>query len=349
MCNDLLARLEEEKGQWLHKAMDRFKEEFTSFDEQTVLTPENQIMQMKSIHRQNNLDLDRMEKEIKLTKDSIKEEEQVYQHLTKAVQYLQEDIIHYEGLLSELVTIQLEKFNCLLHTKFEFDSKKDQVVFKDRKTTRLIEGFNEVESEMAEFYRKQLDDNERKLARIFRDAAPETSYVFQSNPQASSLSLKHGRGLDQYIVLKNFEEDYRIVADTLDENNMLVYEYYINQLNHVKQIGKRDLLQQSAAKKEQHQMASEKAAELQEQKRQKELSLAALEEQLTRAIWEQNQELERLQNLDEFLKEEFVEAVSKWQVKLFGEQTPEVERWLYHQYSQLILKQAERIIGNEHF
>lgn len=349
MCNDLLARLEEEKGQWLHKAMDRFNEEFTCFDDKTILTLENQIMQMKSIHRQNNLDLDRMEKEIKLIKDSIEEDVLVYQNLTNAVQYLQEEITHFEGLLTELDSIKLEKFNCLLHTKFEFDPKKNQVVFKDRKTTRLIEGFNEVESEMAEFYRKQLDDNERKLARIFRDAAPDTSYAFQSNPQASSLSLKHGRGLDQYIVLKHFEEDYRMVADTLNENNMLVYEYYINQLNHAKQIGKRDFLQQSAAKKEQHQMASEKAAELQEQKRQKELSLAALEEQLTKAIWQQNQELERLQKLDEFLKEEFVEAVSKWQVKLFGEQTPEVERWLYHQYSQMILKQAERIIGNEYF
>ncbi|MBU8918442.1 hypothetical protein BGM25_20580 [Bacillus sp. FJAT-29953] len=349
MSIDLLARLEEEKDQWLHKAMDRFNEEFTCFDDKTVLTPEYQIMQMKSIHRQNNLDLDRLEKEIKLIKDRIEEEELGYQNLTKAVQYLQEEITHYEGLLLELESIQLEKFNCFLNVKFEFDPKKDQVVFKDRKTTRLIEGFNEVESEMAEFYRKQLDDNERKLARIFRDAAPDISYVFQSNPQASSLSLKHGRGLDQYLVLKNFEEDYRIVADTLNENNMLVYEYYINQLNHVKQMGKRDLLLQSAAKKEQHQMASAKAAELQEQKRQKELSLATLEEQFTRALWEQNQELERLQKLDEFLKEEFVEAVSKWQAKLFGEQTPDVERWLYHQYSLMILKHAERIIGNEHF
>lgn len=52
--------------------------------------------------------------------------------------------------------------------------------------------------------------------------------------------------------------------------------------------------------------------------------------------------------LEDMLKEEFVKLVSNWQEKLFAESASDEERWVYHQYCQIILKQAERIIGYEY-
>ncbi|GHH99821.1 hypothetical protein [Neobacillus kokaensis] len=318
-----------------------------------VKTPENQIMRIKnmqhSIYRQKSVDLEQIDKDIDQIKESLEEAGQSYSNLTMASQYLLEELGHYEELITDLDKIQLEKFRCRLYTKFEFDPKKDQVVFKDRKTTRLIESFNEVEWEMEEFYKKQLGERARKLKQILREIISSAKFDFQTEPQVKALSLNHIGGLDQYLVFKHFEEDYKIVLDTLNENNTLVYEYYNNQLRHFKLFVKAELMRLCGVKEQHKRMTLEKIKEKQDQKIQQEMSLAKLEEKKTRAQWEWNHDLERPRMLDEILKEEFVKAVSVWQEKLFAKQTTDVERWVYHQYCQIISKQAERIIGNEYF
>ncbi|MFZ7944851.1 hypothetical protein [Neobacillus sp. 19] len=358
MSIDLLTKLEEEKDQWIFRAITRFNKDFLHFDGEmqdeltAVKPPENQIMQIKnilySIYKQKKLDLERMEKEIKRNKDRIEEAEKVYRNLTMSAQYLQEDITHYEGLLTDLGQIQLEKFTCELYKKFQFDPKKDQVVVKERKTSKLNKSFKEAEWEMTEFYREQLVEIARKIKQMLPDAAPSLLFDFQSTPPLIALSLKHGRGLDRYFVPKNFEEDYKILRDTLNENNTIVYNYYRDQLNHFKQKAKKELMQLSGGKKEHRCMVLKSIEEKQAEKTQIEKSMAALEEKLSRALWEWNHEMERPRKLDEILKEEFVKAVSEWQEKLFATETTDVERWVYHQYSQLILIQAERIIGHEY-
>ncbi|GHI00969.1 hypothetical protein [Neobacillus kokaensis] len=342
MSIDLLTKLEEEKDQWIYKAIIRFDKELLQNEE---ITGEHQIMQIKNMHdsrhRQKTRELEQTNKDIKLVKESHEEVEQSFHHLNRTAHSLQEEIAHYEGLITDLDTILLEKFNCDLDKKFEFDQIKGQVLFKDRKTTKLVKSFDEMNREMDEFYQMQLDKGTSRFGQFLPIA-------LQTNPPVRCLSLKHGRGLDRYLVLKNFEDDYQIVQDTLNENNSAVYNYYVEQLNHFKQYGKKVLLQMCTLKKEHLQNVFQEIEEKEEQNRAKEMSISKLEEKLTKVHWEWNHDLDRLRKLDEILKEEFVNVVSEWQEKLFAKQTSDVDRWLYHQYCQIILKQSGRIFKNEY-
>ncbi|MED4205919.1 hypothetical protein [Neobacillus mesonae] len=349
MSIDLLTKLEEEKDQWIYRAIVRFDKELL---ENAEITPENQIMQIKNMHnrmyRQKTREWGQMNKDIKRMKESLEEVEQSVHHLNMAAQSLQEEIAQYEELIIDLDTSLLEKFKCELDKRFEFDQIKGCVLFKDRKTTKLVKSFYELNREMDEFYQKQLDRSIRRFDHYLGVAAHYERFDLHTNLPVTALSLKHGRGLDQYLVLKNFEEDYQIVQDTLNENNTMVYNDYVEQMNHFKQYGKKGLLQKCIIKKEHLRMVFEEIEEKKVQKRAKDMSISKLEKKLTKAQWEWNHDLERIRKLDEILKEEFMNVVSDWQEKLFAKQTSDVDRWIYHQYCQIILKQSEGIIGNEY-
>jgi hypothetical protein len=374
MIADLLTKLEEEKDQWINQAIARFNEGFLRVDGQrfendqgligvygstqigkdelsAVRSPEDRMMQIKniehSIRNQKNLDLERMKTEIKVMEESLKEVQQSYEELTSASRYLQEELEFYETQLEGWEGIQIEKFQCILFDKFTFDDKKDQVVFKERKISKLKESFQMVELEMLDFYHKQLSNCSLLIEQKMQMVTPSARFDFQTNPPIFGLSLKHGRGLDQYLNIKHFEEDYSIVLDTLVSNNNIAYEYYLSQINDIKRNSKKELLQLWVTKKEHHRLAEETIREKQEQKRQKEASLFAIQEKLNKAKREWNQDLKRQFKLDELLKDEFVKVVSGWQERLFAENTTDFERWAYHNYCQIILKQAERIIEND--
>ncbi|MEH7255064.1 hypothetical protein V7111_23415 [Neobacillus niacini] len=317
-----------------------------------VKTPENQIMQIKniehSISKQKNLDLDMMSKEITTIEESQEEYQRVFENLKATVQYLQEEIEFYEAECKGLDEIRLEKYRCLLYKYFEFD-KKDQVVFKERKTSKLLQSFQMVEMEMIDFYQKQLSTFWLLLTRSMQNISSLVRFDFKTDPPLVDLSLNHGRGIDQYLKPGNFEEDYRIVLDTLERNNDITYDYYVSQINQFKRNGKKEIMQQWTLKNKHKKLADENLLEQQEKQQQKEARMIELQVKLERAKQEWEQDILRPKLLDDILKEEFVKAVSGWQEKLFAEDAPDVERWVYHQYCQIILKQAERIIGNDYF
>ncbi|MCQ6279344.1 hypothetical protein [Bacillus sp. EB600] len=317
-----------------------------------VKTPENQIMQIKNIEhsicKQKKLNFERMEKEYRLIKERLQEDQQNYENLVSASHYLQEEIGFCETELKNIDRIRLEEFTCDLYEKFTFDDKKDQVVFKERKKSKLMESFQMVEKEMLEFYKDQTEKNCQSLKQIIQRITPSATLDFQTDPPIEGLPLKHGRVLNQYLKRGTFEEDYSIVLDTLEKNNTIVYNYYFSQLNHFIQHCKKELLQLWNTKKEHYRLADDQVKEKLEQKRQKEASLIEIQEKLVWAKRERNQDLVHKRLLDEILKEEFVKAVDGWKEKMFSDRATDAERWAYHLYCQVILKQAERIIGNDY-
>jgi hypothetical protein len=356
MIAELLTRLEEEKDHWIYEAIDRFnqrfdgkKYEYGPLDEST---PENQIMQIRniehSISKQKNLNLEEMESEIKNIKESMEEDQQNHENLESSVDFLQKELELYRGALEGLDKIQLNKFDCAVEGKFEFD-KKGQVVFKERKISRLLGSYQLVEMEMLDFYQKQLSSIWLLLTNSMENISSTAKVNFNTNPSVTSVSLNHGRGLDQYLKPGNFEEDFGIVLDTLERNNTIVYDYYQSQINQIISNGKNEIMQRWTMKNEHKRLADENLLELQENKRQKKERILELQDQLVRAKQEWEQSLLRQKLLEDILKEEFVKAVTCWQEKLFSEQSSDEEKWVYHQYCQLILKQAERIIGNDYF
>jgi hypothetical protein len=354
MISDLLTRLEEEKDQWMYEAIGRFNERFDGrkYELTPGKTPEDQMIEIKDIEermrKQKSLDLDRMENEIISIEECMEKDRQTLESLESTLDYLHKELEVYEGERKALDGIQLEKFSCYLDEKFNFD-KKDQVIFKERKISKLMESYQMVEMEMLDFYQKQLSNIWLLLTRSMGNISSNTKFDFHTSPLLMSVSLNHGRGLDQYLKPGNFEEDYRIVLDTLERNNSIVYEYYVSQINQFITNCKDEMVQLWTMKNEHKRLADENVLELQEKKRKNAARLVELQDQLVWAKQEWEQDSLRPQLLEDILKEEFVKAVTCWQEKLFAENASDEERWAYHQYCQIILKQAERIMGNEYF
>jgi hypothetical protein len=348
---DLLGKLEEEKDQWIYNAIERFDGQKVEKG-QGLTEPENQIMLIKkiehSIRQQKSLELEQLEIEMKTLEEGMPDKQRTIENLESTVDFLQKEVALYEGEMERLDKIQLEKFQCLLDERFEFD-KKNQVVFKERRISKLMESYQQVEMEMLEFYQKQLSEIWLLLTRSMENTSSTAKFDFEINPPIMGLGLKHGRGLDHYIKLGNFEEDFRIVHDTLAGNNNSVYEYYFNQINQFQLNAKAEIMQLFNRKNEHRLLAEEKLLELREKKKQNDARFLELEDELGKARLEWEQDSLRPQVLEDILKEEFVKAVAWWQEKLFARDTSDEERWIYHQYCQIILKQAERIIGYEYF
>jgi hypothetical protein len=351
MIADLLTRLEEEKDQWIYNVIERFDGQKVERD-QGPHTPENQIIMIKniehSIREQKILDLKEMEIERKTLEESMAEDQRILENLEPAVDFLQKELALYEDELESLDKVQFEKFQSVLDDRFEFD-KKDQVVFKERRISKLMESYQMMEMEMLDFYQRQLSNIWLVLTRSMENISSAGKFDFETNPSVMGLSLKHGRGLDQYIKLANFEEDYWIVHDTLVENNQIVYDYYFNQINQFKSNAIEEITQLYNRKNEHLKEAEEKLLELRKKKKQDDAGFLELNEQLRKAKQGWEQVSLRPQLLEDILKEEFVKTVTGWQEKLFAENAADEERWAYHQYCQIILKQAERMIGYEHF
>ena len=348
---DLLTKLEEEKDQWIYNVIERFDGQQVERDQRHD-TPENQIMLIKniehSIREQKILDLNRIEIKMKTLKESMEEEQRILGNLEPALGFLKKELELYEDERESLDKIQFEKFQSVLDDRFEFD-KRDQVVFKERRISKLMESYQMMEMEMLDFYQKQLSKIWLFLTRSMENISSTGKFDFETNPSVMGLSLKHGRGLDQYIKLANFEEDYWIVHDTLVENNQIVYEYYYNQINQFKSNAIEEITQLYNRKNEHMKAAEEQLLELRKKKKENDARFLELQNQLSKAKQDWEQVSLRPQLLEDIIKEEFVKTVTGWQEKLFAENVRDEERWLYHQYCQIILKQAERMIGYEHF
>lgn len=355
MIADLLTKLEDEKDEWIYKAIDRFDERFLRFDGQKydgIETAESLIMEIKTVEqnmfKQRSLDFERIQMELETLVEGKVEDQRTLDNLDSTLNLLQKELAIYKGEEVALGEILLEKFQCSLDDKFTFD-KKDQVVFKERKVSRLLDSYQMVEMEMVEFYQKQLSNIWVMLSRSMQNVDSTAKFDFKTDPPIIDLFLKHGRGLDQYLKPGNFEEDYQIVVKTLAENSDIVYDYYLSQVTQFKQDSIKEIMQLWTRKNEHKRLAEENLLELQEKKEQMEARIIELQDYLGRVKSEWEQDMLRQKVLDDILKEEFVQTVSGWQEKLFSENVSDEERWAYHQYCQIILKQAERIIGNEYF
>jgi hypothetical protein len=353
MVTDLLTRLEDEKDQWIYEAIARFNEQFPGFGGQRndgAGTLEDQVLEMRnildSLRKQTTLNLERIETEIKTIEAGLVDEQRRLEVLVSTVDSLQRELVIYDNADKGLEQVQLEKFQFLLDYQFTFD-KKNQVVFKERKVSKLLEGHEKVESDMLDFYHRQLSDCWLMFKNSTENILPDAKFDVETNPPVADVRLNHGRGLDQYLKARNFEEDYRVVHDTLEMNNQTVYEYYDHQINQFKKNSREEIMRLVDDKKEHKRLAEEQVQELQEHLQQKEKRLVELQNQLVRVKQEWEQDLLRPEVLDTMLKEEFVKTASGWREKLFSEHASDEERWAYHQYCQIILKQAERIIGNE--
>lgn len=326
---------------WMDALFSELVEEITA-----PQTPENKIKQIKNILegfiKQKNLEIMNMEKEIRVLREGALADKQSWGQSEYERCYLLGEVQFYEIELRELEGIQLEEF------EFSYEDLKGQVAFKERKISRLKETFKLKETEMLEFYQEQIAKNSLFIKHLVQNVS-SSQVDFHTNPPIVRLSLKHGKGLDQYLNQGNFEEDYAIVRETLEKNNGIIFSYYESQLNRFKEKGIKEFKRIMKEKENEYELAVDRVNEKLERITQTENSIMDIQEKLARERKEYGLVLEQLHKLDEMLKAKFVDAVTKWKEKMLAEQATDAERWAYHNYCQRTLKQAERIIRNDDF
>lgn len=349
---ELLSKLESEKDKWIYQAIDVFAEGFLQRQELLAdlgadQTAENQIIQIKNqvhtIRRQKNQELEAMKKVIRQLSKTLNDDEKSYENDEKDLFYLRADLTLLTDNLHRLDDLRMEKFDYRVEDHFSFE--KGKVIFKDRKTDKLIDTYHLLELAMLQHYEKQMRQLVKSLETVMDNL--DRNLDFETTPSISGLALKHGRLSNQYLLYRNFEEDFSIVEETLDDNHKTIHQYYQQQIQHMVKQGKQAFNDLLESKHSLYRVAEE---EVEAKKQKLELNkqeMKELQEKLDQAIWEWNPILERSRQLEEILKEEFVKAVTALQTPMLSPDVSDSEKWAYHQYSQILLKQAERIIGND--
>lgn len=356
---ELFSKLESDKDKWIYQAIDVFEKAnpwiqqlFHELleDFNAVKTPENQILRIKnivhSIQREKNQELEGMNKLIRQLSETIEMDEKSCENDEKALDDLRADLKSLTDYLNRLEQLRMAQFDYEIGEHFKFE--KGKVIFKDRKTDKLIETYHSLELAMLQHYEKQMRQLVNEINRVTLNADLNPTLDFETDPSLNGLALQHGGLSNQYLLYKNFEEDFSIVEETLEDNHKTIHQYYQLQIHHMVKQCKQSLMDLLESKQIHYRAAEEELEEMKQKVHMNRKQLKDVKEKLDHAFKEWNQDLERPLQLDAILKEEFVKAVSELQTQLVSPEVSESEKWAYHQYSQIMLKQAERIIGNDY-
>ncbi|MFS0634300.1 hypothetical protein AB1K84_00230 [Mesobacillus foraminis] len=308
-------------------------------------SPETRMLEVKSrmrgFFRAKDLQLETLEKKLQDLQENLIACEQSCRQSEDDAAQLFGQVELCEAELTSLKEIEIEKFEASSNEAIGL------APFKERKISKLKESFKQQETSMLDFYEEQAARVSILLKEILQDGF--SLRAFDTNPPIGRLALKHGKGLDQYLNLGNFEEDASIVRETLERNNETIFGYYTRQLNDYKEKGQKRLQEQLKVKEEKYEEAAKRGRETQEQQEQYKHKILEAEEQLTEARSVYHHCLESIHNLDDLLKEEFAKAAASLQEKMLAENASDIERWACHNYSQRMLKQAERMMKNDYF
>lgn len=352
---ELLSKLESDKDKWIYRAIDVFDEGFLQRlelleDLDVAKTAENQILHIKdilhTIRRQRNQELEGIKEMIQQLSETIEKDEKSCDNYEKALDNLRADLTSFTDSLNRLDKLRMEEFEYQVEVHFRFE--KGKVIFKDRKTDKLIDTYHSLELAVLQHYEKQMRQLVKKIENAMLNVDRNPSLDFETTPSISGLALNHGGLSNQYLLYKNFEEDLSIVEETLEDNHKTIHQYYQQQIHHMVKQCKQSLQDLLESKQNQYRAAEEEVEEKKQIIHMNRKQLKDVKEKLDHAIREWNQDLERPLQLDAILKEEFVKAVSELQTKIVSPEVSDSEKWAYHQYSQIMLKQAERIIGNDY-
>jgi seryl-tRNA synthetase len=349
---ELLSKLESDNDKWIYQAIDVFSGGLLQRlelleDLDADQSPENQILQIKnrvhSIRSQKNQELNAMKKRIRQLNETIKEDEEKCGESEKSLDELRADLTSLTDSLQHLENLRMVQFAQQLEEHFTFE--KGKVIFKERKTDKLIDTYHALELAMLQHYEQQMRQMVKALDKAMLDV--ERNLDFETTPSISGLVLNHGGLSNQYLLYKNFEVDFSIVEETLEDNHKTIHQYYQLQIQHMMKQGKQALSDVWEAKQNHYRTAEKELEETKQKIDMNKEQLKDLQEKLDQAIWEWNPILDQALRLDEILKEEFVTAVSELEAQLLTPDLSVSEKWAYHQYGQIMLKQAERIIGND--
>lgn len=318
----------EKTNPWMEEIFSMLTEDLTTID-----SPEQEIKKLKSMERyiktRKQEELDRLTKEEKRLAGEFAVHGKLIQLATvKGVKEEITSIRKVQLLLKELYAIKnldkpthsfpawsnLERKVSLLNLQFldELDSLEEFLKDHTEKVNRLIK------------YVNLLLDRKVQLMEF-----PSGIFPF-------SLGVKSFP--DLYILSNSYKKD----VETAKWKLASVFSGYQKELKRV--VKRVDAALKISKHQKRIDAKEEKMYDLLDEYKKIEKDLLDIREKIEKAYNEWEEDLARSRQLDLFLMEGFVERSNHYKVKLLDQATPAEEKWLIHQYWNVLKHQAERII-----
>lgn len=148
--------------------------------------------------------------------------------------------------------------------------------------------------------------------------------------------------LDRYFKDSTYNIDRKIALDKLANVNDEIYNYFVISIKELKKQIQKKLHSKLDTINDMERMVEQKY----EEKDRIENKIAKLEIQVDKANQDWQDDIERSRQLDLFLKESFVEQSDAYKKQILNPNLTIEEKWLIHQYWNVLRLQAERMIGS---
>lgn len=323
---------------WINEIYQQLIEDIDAVD-----SPEREILQVLNLE---GLAQKRKEHEVlKLNKDKEVEElkleelEISIRSYQKRIENIEEEIIHYEEFVHNKSRFQ--KISCPTIYKI---SSWDARTVGQRTVSSIHDDFEDSLEQLNKDYEK-VTKQWNRLLKLELQSYSNIHFTPIVHTKIE-VSFYIDRLFDQYFRKSTFKTDYTNLLHDLEEANEQSYKNLTSKYEKsidllVKQFKKQIYLRKSI--REQY---VEEMSKLEMKKTKVEIKISEIEHATVVANQEWDHDIERTNELYQYLKKAFLRKVSIFQEVLSSPRTDINKKWAYHQYWNIVTNDAERIILN---
>lgn len=324
----------EKGGRWIQTLFTQLASDLSSMH-----TPENQILQMKSIEKsiqnQKKMEVDRLTEQInhlRLVSIDLKEhiaiQNRIYNYLITQKDRLQNQTKEIDQLQPEPFTFKDDIE--LINPEFLLSlSKKER--FKS-----LYFLMRTCELRMEEHYNLELLHWKNKIKSIIKELDFKINLYFEEkllvNNKLEITNKTRGTEIEQYLTYKN---------------NSLIELY----CEHISKVNKKVLTRLKKESEIKDSLSNYVLKNIHNNKlkaEEKEAQVIGIELELDIVLAEWDLDLKRADNLNAVLKQEAIREHNMMMSKILSKSSTPSEKWLYHHNVIRLMKLAERVVGNEY-
>lgn len=323
-------------NQWIQAIFTELVEDLTQID-----SPEQAIRKIKSMEHyivtKQQKEVEALEAEKNELVQELEEQEWMASQLAKKLESGKEKIV---GMEAELATI-----GSFFEAKMPpiFIPSWPALNYAEKKASYLSRQFDaEVEnlSQAAQEYVEEFNRYKKKLSRQYQVDLPAITFpkwIFE-------MSLYIDYKLDRYFKESTYTTDVNVAERKLERMFQEFIDYTKKDIGEVKQALHKKITLQNMICDEYKEQQKQQVIE----NRCLQTKMKALTKKSEKANKEWQEDIERSRKLDLFLMEGFIEQSAIYKGLLLDQRTAKTDRWVIHQYWNLLKIQARRIIDYDY-
>jgi len=313
----------------------------------TVLSPETEIKQAKHLER---LIIKRREEELKKLKDSKEKKVKEIENMKTSIIRIEENIkifnIEKTGLIKEMKKT-LDEVNLERCAPEKLTPWTNRRGFDEKRPSNLRSEFYFIIDKIDEYHAELAQKTYNKLMIIARKYRLQIKQIKHIKKDIAYYVSELPKRKMAYIFEKSFEDDYYQYQKIINQVNDEAFNSLNSKLNDCKNDLEKNLKQLCGVLEEQIKIYYKESKDLNCKIADKDLEIINITKQMQEAVDEWEIDKERCKQFNLYLKKSFIEQSDYLKRKLLSPETSPAEKWVYHQFLNIIVRDAERIAINE--